>query len=87
MADRTDMPGLPITTLRIPPDERRALEEMALALGYTQPRGPGAGRIGNISAFIRAIARGRYRLIKVDDSSDSDVQVQAERDMDQRRTE
>jgi len=45
---------------------------MALALGFTQPRGPGAGRIGNISALVRAIAQGRYRLVARDENNEGE---------------
>jgi len=68
MAD--ELSGLQTTSLRIPPDERRRLEEMAATLGYMQPRGPGAHRIGNISALVRAIARGEYTLVHSSNSDD-----------------
>jgi hypothetical protein len=48
----------PITSLVIPPEDRTRLEEMAREHGFVQDRGPGAGKIGNISELLRAIARG-----------------------------
>ena len=58
---------LAITTLQIPSEERKRLEQLAFALGYVQPRGPGAGKLGNISALVRAIAQGRIRLVPAHD--------------------
>lgn len=52
------------TSLRIPPEDRERLEEIARAHGFFQPRGPGAGKLGNISALICAIARGEYTLVE-----------------------
>ena len=51
------------TSLVIPVEEREQLEEMARQLGFTQSRGAGTRKIGNISALIRAIARGEIKLI------------------------
>ncbi len=39
------------------PDELKKLERIAKALGYVQTRGAGAGRLGNVSALLRAVAK------------------------------
>lgn len=46
------------TSITISIDEKERLEEIARELGYTQTRGAGVGKLGNLSALIRAIANG-----------------------------
>lgn len=51
------------TSLRVPPEDLDQLEQLAARLGFFQPRGPGSRKkVGNISALIRAIARGDFVL-------------------------
>ena len=50
------------TTLFLTVEERRHLEQMARDFGYLQTRGAGVGQLGNISAFIRAIAKGELHI-------------------------
>ena len=46
-------------------DEIKKLERLALALGYFQTRGPGAGELGNVSAMMRAIAAEEVTIERV----------------------
>jgi hypothetical protein len=39
------------------------LEKLALKFGYIQERGAGAGRLGSMSALVRAIASGAITLV------------------------
>lgn len=50
------------TTLVIPEEERTQLARMACDMGYVQTRGAGKGRVGSISALVRALARGAFSL-------------------------
>ncbi len=50
------------TSLVIPLEDRKKLEQIAREFGYLQPRGAGAGTLGSISALVCAIARGELRL-------------------------
>ncbi len=56
-----------LTSLHIPPEDRKRLEQLARDLGYIQTRGAGAGHLGNISALMRAIAQGQLQLVHVPD--------------------
>jgi len=57
------------TSLQISREDLDRLEEMARGLGHLQSTGAGAGKLGNISALVRAIANGAYRLVRTDEES------------------
>jgi hypothetical protein len=46
----------PRTSLYVTPAERRALRELAAALGLTVSRGPGAGELGSVAALASRLA-------------------------------
>ena len=62
-----------ITSLVIPIQEREMLEKLARDLGYLQQRGAGAGKLGNISALVCAIARGEVTLVAEQRKSGKDA--------------
>ena len=68
------------TTLMIPDEERARLQEMARELGFIQSRGAGAGKLGSISALVRAIARGKL-VESVHDAGEILLQISPKPDM------
>jgi hypothetical protein len=50
------------TTFLLSMEEKELLERKAFECGYLQTRGAGAGKLGSISMFMRAIARGEINL-------------------------
>ena len=61
------------TTFLLTVEDKTALEGLAFRLGYRQTRGAGAGRLGNISALMRAIAQGDLKLTSSDGANSQEV--------------
>jgi len=57
------------TTLFISENDKKKLEEIARKSGYIQTRGAGAGKLGSISALMRAIASKEVRLLDAEEAS------------------
>ncbi|MGN6700753.1 MAG: hypothetical protein ACTHMR_21555 [Thermomicrobiales bacterium] len=52
----TDEERTPRTSLNVSEEEMAILRDIAATLGYYTTRGPGAGRRGNVTMLMRALA-------------------------------
>lgn len=52
------------TSLLLSRNDLEELRKIAAQLGYFQERRPVLNKIGNVSALLRAIARGECRVVK-----------------------